>query len=425
MAIELPSYLRHAFILLKGSAGARLISLAGAPVLTRIYDPENFAILALYTSILMMVQPVASLRYEMAIVIAKSDLQAKRIMSISILLSMLAMLFLLVIAIWKSNWIAAKMGNADLAPWLYLLGLNVFIAVYNNALAQWCTRKGYFRLIAASGFLTALATLLFSILFGLLTQTNGLLVGLIGGSASALLYMMITLPGQEWKGSSKLHPGLLFRDFRRYSKFPRYNLPNAVVDGMRQSSINAMIGKYYGSANLGYFSYAWRMVWIPLSFVGSAISQVFFSRMAARTKAGQPVMGVVWSMTWKMAVISAPFYMVIYFYAPVLFRIIFGDRWEVAGEIARHLVPWLYMNFLTSPLSVLFLVWEKQEYLLILALTYFGVAVSVLYYTRDWDDYFQVIDLLSYSMAAVLSAMMVAIFFLGTLKDIHVKGKHA
>ena len=46
---------------------------------------------------------------------------------------------------------------------------------------------------------------------------------------------------------------------------------------------------------------------------------------------------------------------------PELFALVFGENWRQAGEYARYMAPWLYMVFITSPLSTLFLVFEREN----------------------------------------------------------------
>lgn len=418
----MPAFIWQVTTLLKGTVGARLIAIVGAPLLTRIYDPESFAVLALFTSLVMMAIPLASLRYEMAIVIAPDDQQARSLIALCLRISSVISISLILLAIWKGKWLAVYLGVPELSPWLYLVGLNVFVNVYFAALSQWCIRKEYYRLVAASGIVVAMATLVFSIGLGVLFGINGLVGGVIIGNLSALLYLVYMLPNEEWKVG--VYPADGFYTLKRYKKFPLFNMPNALLDGVRQGSINGMIGKFFGSTNLGLFSYAWRIVWLPLSLIGGSISQVFFQRMARRQERGEPVLGTIWALVWRLAAITAPFFFLIHQYAPELFRFIFGPEWEAAGHMAKKLIPWLYLNLLTSPLSTIFVVWERQEYLLGLSAIYLGTAIVTLYLTRGWADYVAMVGALSYSMSAVLLFMLSIVFWLAWDIDKNLVGGH-
>ena len=61
---------------------------------------------------------------------------------------------------------------------------------------------------------------------------------------------------------------------------------------------------------------------------------------------------------FKLAII--PFTLLI-FIAPVLFEIVFGETWIEAGRYIQVMTPWLFMNFLTGPISPLVSVLNKQK----------------------------------------------------------------
>ena len=59
---------RNILILMTGSTIAQAIPIAISPLLTRLYTPEDFGILALYISIASILAVIISMRYEIAIV---------------------------------------------------------------------------------------------------------------------------------------------------------------------------------------------------------------------------------------------------------------------------------------------------------------------------------------------------------------------
>jgi len=52
----LNGFARNVLTLISGSVLAQIIAVAAAPILTRLYSPEEFGILALYTSIVTMLE---------------------------------------------------------------------------------------------------------------------------------------------------------------------------------------------------------------------------------------------------------------------------------------------------------------------------------------------------------------------------------
>src|SRR5690606_34121366 len=87
-----------------GVAAAQAISVAFTPLLTRLYDPEAFGILAAYTAILSIMAPMATLGYANGIVIPETEDGARATIRVSILCGLIvAPLALLLIHILKPS----------------------------------------------------------------------------------------------------------------------------------------------------------------------------------------------------------------------------------------------------------------------------------------------------------------------------------
>ncbi len=57
-------FVRSVPLLVNGTVGAQLIMVLAAPVLTRLYMPQDLGLLAVFASLLSLISVVASLRYE-------------------------------------------------------------------------------------------------------------------------------------------------------------------------------------------------------------------------------------------------------------------------------------------------------------------------------------------------------------------------
>ena len=116
-------FLRNVVKLVSATGIAQVIQLLATPVLTRIYSPDEFASYQLFYSIASVISVVATFRYELAIVIPKDEIDAKSIVSGSLLintgLSVLTLLLLSIVDFAKES---------DLPNYFYLLPLYVFSA---------------------------------------------------------------------------------------------------------------------------------------------------------------------------------------------------------------------------------------------------------------------------------------------------------
>ena len=90
-------FYKNILILLRGSALAQFIPLLISPLVARLYSPQEFGVLALFTSISTIFGSVINGRYEQALVLVESEKEAKHVTILSILISFIASIFLFII----------------------------------------------------------------------------------------------------------------------------------------------------------------------------------------------------------------------------------------------------------------------------------------------------------------------------------------
>ena len=71
--------------LVTGTTFAQIIAILASPLLTRLYGPEAFGFLALFTSITSIIGVIACMRYEMAIMLPKTDEEAANLPALCLL----------------------------------------------------------------------------------------------------------------------------------------------------------------------------------------------------------------------------------------------------------------------------------------------------------------------------------------------------
>jgi O-antigen/teichoic acid export membrane protein len=122
---------------------------------------------------------------------------------------------------------------------------------------------------------------------------------------------------------------------RRHWRFPAYELPAAVLNGLTPQLTPILLGLLYTMDAVGSFWFASRLLDRPAIIWGENFGRVFYQHAADRRKEGQPIGGLLRKATIFLAASAiVPFGVVIVF-GPSLFGLIFGTGWETAGQFAR------------------------------------------------------------------------------------------
>jgi len=348
--------LRQVTTLLGGTGLAQVIALAASPLLARLFAPEHFGSFALFASVVALMSTAATGRYELAVILPARDDEAWRVarLALAITLSVGALAAVLVAVAGES--LAARAGDAGLAPWLWLLPVAIVLTAVTNTLTVWANRRQAYRRIAVNRVAQSAVAASTSIALGTAgTGSPGLIVGSVIGQAVAAA----TLLGD--RRVPDLREAAPLRELAaRYRDFPRVNLPHALLDAAQASVVLALIGAVHGAAVLGAYAFALRVARAPLAMVGASVGQVFQQRAARLVEEKGDVAGLAKRTTARLVAIGVPFALVL-LAAPELFAWIFGVQWRSAGEIARVLLPWMLLSFATSPLSQLPLIAGRQR----------------------------------------------------------------
>lgn len=362
---------RHVLTLLTGTGLAQLIALAAAPLLSRLYTPEDFGVFALYLSVVSLLAILATGRYELAIVLPEDDDDARHLLALALLISLVVSAASLGLVLLFGDWLALRSGHASLAGWLLLLPLSVLFTAVINTFTCWANRRQQYPQLALNRVAQSGGAAAASVGLGVAGWASaGLLAGSVLGQGLSAAMLAVQTRGALCS-PRRLERARLSSLLRRYINFPRVNLPHALLDALQASALLALLGAAFGSQVLGWYAFALRIARAPLAMLGASVGQVFQQRAAQVFNEGGDLAGLARRTTLRLAWFAVPFALLMAV-APALFAWAFGPGWREAGVYALILTPWMLLNFLTSPLSQLPLVVGQQGRALA-----FGVAYQV------------------------------------------------
>jgi O-antigen/teichoic acid export membrane protein len=402
-------FARNVLTLMTGTTIAQAIPIAISPILTRIYTPEDFGIFALYMSVASILSVVATGRYELAIMLPKKDEDAINIVALSILISFFVSFIALLIVFFFNAQITNLLGNPKISSWLYFVPLTVLLTGVYQSFNYWSNRKKNYRRLAITRVVqsTTIASSNLGMGFGGFGASGLIMSTLLGqGIATTVLGRLV------WRDDKKIFKRVrklkMFALMKKYKKLPIFNLPNALIDGFRLSGIMILIAKFFTTATLGQFSLAWKMVQTPMSLIGSSLAQVFFHKITVTSK--DELYPIVKKFILKGVLLSTPIFLLIYFFSTDIFIYIFGLKWKLAGDIASILSPWIFLNFISSPLSILYIVLGKEKIGLFFSILYMLIPLFIIYFFNQLNILF-VFQYISIAMSIMLIVFISVLIF--------------
>jgi hypothetical protein len=389
-------------ILATGTAASQAVAIIVSIFTARIFTPEAFGEFALFSSISSIFVVIATLRYDVAIVLPDTDDEARQLARLATRANLVVSVLATILAFATRPVVLQVWGSKTLATWLPLVGLAIFCSAQVAIWQYWYNRQRQYRVIALNRFESGVGSSLGQLGFGL----GGLrsFLGLIFGNFIGLLWALFNLgrqSGTVWHPVAPDTPRM--RDMaHKYRKMPLLNLPNALVDAVRTNGIQMLIG-VAALGSLGQFNLAWRVLQAPIALLNGAISQVFLERMA-RVQPGQ-LTGLVRAVMKRAFLFGVGPFVLLWIAAPWLLPFVFGPQWVEAGLITRALVPWLAVNLITSPISGVFVVTGRQSWILLHAILFTAIPLGWLAFSPL--DFLPTLQILSLMMAVMLLILLV------------------
>lgn len=361
---ESRGFARNVTTLLSGTVGAQAAGAVSVPLLAFLYRPEEFGKFAIVWAIGLSVGSLSSLRYERAIVIAKSRRTA---MAVTALCNRIVA----VVALASASVTAAVSGLATAAG----MGLLVLLFGLYQQRAQWMVRDSEFGKMARAEVLGTVVTVVVQVGagFALEASMESLLVGGLVGRAAQLAAV--------W-GSTALPAGFSTARLRAvaiaFRQFPAFSAPYSFVSLAISRSLVVVGAIFLSDATVGFIALAHRLTYLPITTTVNAVRRVFIGTLARGIS--QPgIERQTRELARAMALLAVPAAFGVGVIAPwVVESGLFVD-WVGAGRFITLLMPGALAMMVTAWLDRLFEVLRRQRLAFILEAS--SAIVIVLVYT--------------------------------------------
>ncbi|MEH7344377.1 oligosaccharide flippase family protein [Bacillus sp. JJ1532] len=374
------SLFRNVITLISGTTFAQVLLVLISPILTRLYDPEDFGLFTMFSSILAILAVVSCFRYELAIVLPKKDKDAANILASTVLICFIISMFVLIIIILLREQISILLGASELRIWLFFLPLSLLMTGLYQAFNYWNTRKRQFNRLATQQITQSLVTAATQVSFGLTgkMQAGGLIGGQVAGQVLSTGRLIWKTLGEEGK---QIIEYLSFSNMKlnliKYKNFPLYSLWSGLLNTSSVMMPPLLLGFYFTPTVVGLYSLGHRVLNLPMNLIGSAVAQAFYPHASEAYRNGE--LGRVTFDVYKNLIsIGLVPILLISLIAPELFLFVFGDNWYEAGQYVRWIGLWIFFVFISSPLSNIYLILEKQRLGLIMDFLLFFCRLIVL-----------------------------------------------
>lgn len=349
------SFVGGVFAVLTGTSIAHIVSIASAPVLTRLFSPETFGVLGVFNFALSILTPVAVLNYHLGIVLAPNEKSAIGLVHLSIIISMFISLLLLAIMALQGSIIVELLQLEVLEPYIYLVPLAVFATGIQQVFHQWGLRQEAFKTIGIATAVQSAIVNFSKVALGFVQPVAGILVTATAVAplilAALLVYRLPRVRLPTFKAFSRLLLWLysLTALARRYRAFPKFRTPQTILQAVTFGIPIVLLLHYDGITAVGHYTVAMQLLMVPSLFIGNAVASVFYPKFSKAIRDKANPAQLLRQSTFGMAILGIIPYGSVLLFGPWLFSQILGADWRASGELSQWLAIWLFFWFCSRP----------------------------------------------------------------------------
>lgn len=388
-------FARNVVTLMTGTTIAQAIPIAISPLLTRIYTPKDFGVLALFISIITILGSIANARYELAIMLPEKDEDAINIFALGFIINCMLSLFFMLLAIGFNDYFTELLDNEEIGFWLYFVPLSVFFIGLFNLLNYFNNRRKNYKDLKNAVIIKSIFLAVIQLSIGLVKAgASGLISGQIISNFFANTKLLVNIL-KDKKLVAKISKNKIIFLAKRYITFPKYSVLAILFNSLSQHLISILISSLFNIITLGFYFLVQRVLGMPSTLIGGSIGQVFFQQASQeKQKTGLAIKSFN-SAVKKLLIIGMPLFVFIYLTIEPLFIFVFGEEWRVAGYYAKLICPLFFIRFVVSTVSPIDTVMEKQNIYLLFNIVLLITSLAIIYISHN--ELFEVF-LVRYSM---------------------------
>lgn len=369
------AFYKHMAWMFSGSMLAQVIGLLTAPVLSRLYLPEDFGVYQLFLSLFSILAILGTAKYEMAIVLPRFRVEAFHVMMASIAMGffMAVGVFLFLFAAHGYfSWFAA----VRLADYAFYLPIHIFSVAIYQSLYMWLVREQKFSVVSRGLVAFSLGDMILSVgFFQFGYMGNGLIAAVVFARmavSSCFLYYF----WRHYKKYVRVLAGRrIFSMWKKYRDFPRYMVLGSVVNSSAAALPAVLINAFWGTQVTGYYSLANQFLNLPISLASKSVGDVF-KQEAVRIYKDLGNCQVFYRKNFGILLRASLFLGSVFFlWGPDIFACFLGESWRVSGEYVRILMFMFVASMIAIPLNNIYVITQRQRvYTLFQSLYFLAVA---------------------------------------------------
>ncbi len=397
-------------ILGSGTAVAQIVGIISMPIITRLYTPSDFGVLAVYSSLLAIIGITGTVSYHFAYTLPEKDEDAANIFGLCLVILLITTAMFAFILCFGAEFLIETFDLGTIGPYLWFLLVGFFGMGFYTILNHWAIRHRDYKRITYTKINQSAGDTATKILFGVLSfGPMGLIIGHIISQIAGIGTLLRAMLRKDMKNLRAIS----FRGMKNvaqiYRSFPAFHFPATFFNTMALSIPPIILLAIYDAQIAGFYLLAHTIIAQPGAFISKSMGQAYTGEASKMVREKSLELRSLYVRTLRhLSMVAVPLIGIPALCAPFLFPIIFGAVWVDAGWYCLPLALKVISGFVVSATSKLHL-YGYNHWKLIFDVTR-TIIVIIVFFISQLLELLPLITILIYSLT--ISLMYIVTIFL-------------
>lgn len=353
------SFIRKVFTLFSGSAGAQFLIIATAPILSRLFTPEEFGIYYLFIGVGGLISLIITGGFEKAYVIIESDRIARQVLFFTCRIILFSFIIILFTALLLKDYLTGFFNTRHSTLIVLFIPFYTTLFAFFRVFQHWLIRENKYKNHSGSNIVRSVVMTGGQTISGASGASGlGLISGAFIAQVASVLYL---LSNKTFRRQRDEHHSWseLKTSAKKYIAYPKFFMPSGLInEASLQLPIFAL--KFFFSTVLaGLYSLPHKVLSQPSRLLGYAVGEVYYRSVSDRKENSEEVALLTFRVFKVLVLISVLPFGILTIWGESIFSFVFGPEWAQSGILASYLSPWVFLVFAGSPISYIFNLKDK------------------------------------------------------------------
>jgi lipopolysaccharide exporter len=352
-----------------------------SPFILNFYVPEEFGYYTKLSSTVILLTIISTGQFEIGIV-KELKLGSIRLTQLS---SLLLIVFLSIMIVFQLTLFCFEFISYFDAVVIFLGVL--FLGLYNIGYNLSLKYHDYNR-IALSRLIQVICTLIMQIIFAYyFDSSNGLIIGWLLGIFFSLFFFRLF--GIYRICIMYTNQNKLIKLMKINSQLPLYQMTTGLINNLSVLIPIYLIEYYYSTKEVGLYSFALKIVILPVTVLSANISQIFYNNLSANINLKKESTLLV-KQYMEISVYSGLFFVLALYFIPVsLFNFLFSSKWLGSYQLIIKFIPFVFILYVSTIFQPSYIVFNRLKLLfnynvLLLILRIISIIIGFILF-RDFN----------------------------------------